>query len=967
MGNTQGFLDAIQRARLVVLCFSFCAAAASGATYYVTTGGNNSNSGTTEGSAWRTITYAATKVNPGDIVNIKAGNYGHEHVVINRSGTSGSYITFKGYGGEVKIDGQDKTGEGILISGASYVKIEGITATRYLYGIKLNNDAHHCTIKRCKAYDNEDSNIAFWHANNCQVDSCQLYNTVTADAGYADYGIYTGYCDDCTFSNCTIMTSGTAAGLHHGIAIRRYSHRNRVMNCLAYGTTHSKMCEYFGAYDLDNSDNQFINCQIIMSAYTGKSDRGFHIHGKNNKVINCTATGVTIGIYLGYSAYDSNPVEGAVFRNNIIANTKTGFYKSMAANGTVIEYNDIWNATTRYSGITPGAGDMNANPLFASSSDLHLQSKYGRWNGSGWVTDANQSPCIDAGDPSSSYANEPAPNGNRINMGAYGNTIYASKSPGGTGNTPPTAYIDAISPSPATVGQSISFNGHGTDDDGTVTGFEWSSSINGVFGTTEDCSYAGLSAGTHTISYRVKDNNGAWSAAVTRTLSVNGGGGGNIYIEDFSDGVANGFSVQAGSWAVTSGSYKQSSTSETNSNSWVAVSQSGRLTYQWKVAYTTNASAGMHIYCSNGALANRGNSYLIFQTPDYLQIYESVNDVLTKMAQATCSNAAGQTHTYKAIYDPATGVVQAYRDGGTSPIVSWTDSSPLFSGAAISLRTNGTVASFDDISVASGGSGSSYILDCYVNDSYTGATSSYCFKQVLIDGQVVWEEDVAGAEGGWLHAQADITNNIAGKSQFSLALRLHHKKAVSDFPVDVYWDAVSINGLSIANPGMENTSGWTYGENLSAFSGAYSTAFEYDGSYSYKISFPGDTPSTAGSYGQISQTITVNKGGSPANQTSTETPRGAPSGIALQLSPNLFLSTAEIRYQVSTHGRTMLAIYNINGQLVCRLVDGELAPGRYAIKWDGSDRYGKKVTSGVYLCRLEAGDDGLCGKLILLR
>ena len=37
--------------------------------------------------------------------------------------------------------------------------------------------------------------------------------------------------------------------------------------------------------------------------------------------------------------------------------------------------------------------------------------------------------CIDAGEQSSNYTNEPLFNGGRVNMGAYGNTIYASKSP----------------------------------------------------------------------------------------------------------------------------------------------------------------------------------------------------------------------------------------------------------------------------------------------------------------------------------------------------------------------------------------------------------------------------------------------------------------------------------------------------------------------------------------------------------
>jgi len=45
-----------------------------------------------------------------------------------------------------------------------------------------------------------------------------------------------------------------------------------------------------------------------------------------------------------------------------------------------------------------------------------------------WVKDSVDSPCIDAGDPNSDCSLEPAPNGDCINIGAYGNTAQASKS-----------------------------------------------------------------------------------------------------------------------------------------------------------------------------------------------------------------------------------------------------------------------------------------------------------------------------------------------------------------------------------------------------------------------------------------------------------------------------------------------------------------------------------------------------------
>jgi len=52
------------------------------------------------------------------------------------------------------------------------------------------------------------------------------------------------------------------------------------------------------------------------------------------------------------------------------------------------------------------------------------------WLHPGWTySDTETSPCIDAGGPAYDYTLEPESNGDRINMGVYGNTKFASKSP----------------------------------------------------------------------------------------------------------------------------------------------------------------------------------------------------------------------------------------------------------------------------------------------------------------------------------------------------------------------------------------------------------------------------------------------------------------------------------------------------------------------------------------------------------
>lgn len=79
-----------------------------------------------------------------------------------------------------------------------------------------------------------------------------------------------------------------------------------------------------------------------------------------------------------------------------------------------------------------GEGNFYTDPDFADpdNGDYHLKSQGGRWDYElqQWVVDDATSPCIDAGDPSYPIGPEPFANGGRINMGAYGGTVEASKS-----------------------------------------------------------------------------------------------------------------------------------------------------------------------------------------------------------------------------------------------------------------------------------------------------------------------------------------------------------------------------------------------------------------------------------------------------------------------------------------------------------------------------------------------------------
>jgi hypothetical protein len=72
-----------------------------------------------------------------------------------------------------------------------------------------------------------------------------------------------------------------------------------------------------------------------------------------------------------------------------------------------------------------------------------------------------------------------------------------------------------------------------------------------------------------------------------------------------------------------------------------------------------------------------------------------------------------------------------------------------------------------------------------------------------------------------------------------------------------------------------------------------------------------------------------------------------------------------ILWQVPRLTSVSLKMYNTVGQLVKTLVEGETKPGRYVTAWDGTDRRGRRVASGVYFCALEADKTRLNRKVVL--
>ena len=60
-------------------------------------------------------------------------------------------------------------------------------------------------------------------------------------------------------------------------------------------------------------------------------------------------------------------------------------------------------------------------------------------------------------------------------------------------------------------------------------------------------------------------------------------------------------------------------------------------------------------------------------------------------------------------------------------------------------------------------------------------------------------------------------------------------------------------------------------------------------------------------------------------------------------------------------------MYNARGHVVKVLVDAVQAAGGHVARWDGKDRDGNKVPTGVYMYRLKAGPEIASNKVLLVR
>ena len=104
---------------------------------------------------------------------------------------------------------------------------------------------------------------------------------------------------------------------------------------------------------------------------------------------------------------------------------------------------------------------------------------------------------------------------------------------------------------------------------------------------------------------------------------------------------------------------------------------------------------------------------------------------------------------------------------------------------------------------------------------------------------------------------------------------------------------------------------------------------------------------------------TTNGGITFVNNGSNEVPSKF---LLYQNYPNPFNPETIIRYELQAAAYVTLKIFDVTGKKITALVNREMNTGSYEVHWDAS-----AYSSGIYFCRLQAGDYVQTQKMVLVK
>jgi hypothetical protein len=105
----------------------------------------------------------------------------------------------------------------------------------------------------------------------------------------------------------------------------------------------------------------------------------------------------------------------------------------------------------------------------------------------------------------------------------------------------------------------------------------------------------------------------------------------------------------------------------------------------------------------------------------------------------------------------------------------------------------------------------------------------------------------------------------------------------------------------------------------------------------------------------------------PGSTTGVEHP-GAPTATRLYTpAPNPLRGASTLRFDVARAGGVRLEVFDLSGRRVTTLATGEFQPGRFSVRWDGTDERGSHAGAGLYFVRLTTAGESQMTRLAIMK
>lgn len=175
-------------------------------TYFVSPTGSNSASGDSD-SPWQTLQYAADRVQAGDTVIVRAGNYtGFE---LQTDGTAGARVVFSAEANvTINVANPVRGQHGINLEGADYVTVEGFTVVG-MARAGIRSVVNHDVIIRNNVCDQN----GYWGILTGFSDDLLIENNVTSRS-VNEHGIYVGNSGDRPIIRNNTIWGNRGNGIH---------------------------------------------------------------------------------------------------------------------------------------------------------------------------------------------------------------------------------------------------------------------------------------------------------------------------------------------------------------------------------------------------------------------------------------------------------------------------------------------------------------------------------------------------------------------------------------------------------------------------------------------------------------------------------------------------------------------------------------------------------------------------------